>query len=485
MSKRFLFFCFFVFISIFVFANYKFIRIGPSGSYFELNGKAFVPIGFNYGVDWPAFANLWTGNVGGIKWGDPEAVEKTFSEWHSYGVNTLRIFMEDAADPSGSALFENKFGQVNKPLIKVWDYIFEYAKKYDIYLVIEPFDPFWISKNWNESPLNVKNGGPLISLNQFLSNQKIIRDTEFRFKFFIDRWGESSHILAWEINNEIDLWYGKNNSSSINNYIRTISKFITDYEILKFGEHHLITISTAAPVLKAPLANVIYDNKSLDFVTTHLYLPAVNNPTSTVKPAIEVAQAVADNLKKIDCSKPYFDSEDGPINGCSLPSPSIDEYFHNMLWAEFSMGSSSPGLKWPYLSSSYIISVELYKALSDFINSPGIDWLRFKACPAVQNLKIRESKEYVIPFSCGDKNARIVWLLKNTDKDIKNVNFTSLYVTVSDLKNGTYTVELWDTYTGRILDKRDINTHNKEIKLNINLSHRKDVAIKVYRNPES
>ncbi|MGC9219495.1 MAG: hypothetical protein ACP5G8_08905, partial [Athalassotoga sp.] len=357
MRKNLIFLMLLIFIPVFLFGNpakKQFIKICPSGSYFELDGKIFIPVGFNYGVDWPDFSNLWTGNVGGLKWGDPESVENTFKEWHMYGVNTLRIFMEDASDPSGSALFEDPLGNVNESLVKVWNYIFEYAKKYDIYLIIEPFDPFWISKNWAESPLNIKNGGPIDSLDQFLENPKTIEDTEFRFKFFIDHWGDTSHILAWEINNEIDLWYGNNNSEAINKYIKTISEFIKNYEDSKFGQHHLITVSTAAPVLSGNLGHVIYENKYLDFVTTHLYLPAVNNPTNTINPAIEVSKAVIENLNKMGYSKPYLDSEDGPINGWSMPASKNSQYHHNMLWAEFASGACGPGLKWPYLSPSNI-----------------------------------------------------------------------------------------------------------------------------------
>lgn len=148
------------------------------------------------------------------------------------------------------------------------------------------------------------------------------------------------------------------------------------------------------------------------------------------------------------------------------------------------MGSSSPGLKWPYLSFSYMVGLDLYKALSNFVNSPGIDWLNFKACPDVYNLEILDSSDYVIPFSCGDENSRIVWLLKNINKDLKNVNFNSLNVIVSGLENGSYVVEFWDTYSGKILDKRNVNARNRQIEFKVDLSNQKDIAVKIYKTLE-
>ncbi len=463
-------------------SNKQFIKICPSGSYFELNGEIFIPIGFNYGVDWSDFKDLWAGNIGGLTWGNPKEVEGIFKEWHLHGVNTLRIFMEDASDPSGSALFEDPLGHINESLVKVWNYIFEYAKEYDIYLIIEPFDPFWISKNWNENPFNAQNGGPIDSLDQFLENTKVIEDTKLRFKFFIDHWGNTSQILAWEINNEIDLWYGNNNTDDISKYIKIIYDFIKNYEDSKFGEHHLITVSTAAPVLSDNLGKVIYKNKHLDFVTTHLYLPAVNNPTNTINPAIEVSRAVVENLRKMDYSKPYIDSEDGPINGWSLPMADNEEYHHNMLWAEFASGACGPGLKWPYLYPSNITGLDTYGAISKFINSPGIDWLHFKAFPDDNATTIHgKLSDYVIPFSCGDNNARIVWLLKNNTKNLKNVDFSELNLVVSNLKNGVYNVELWNTYNGKLLNLIKILSQENKIKLNLNMNDLNDIALKIYR----
>jgi len=486
MRKKLIFIITLIFIPILLFGNpsqKQFIKICPSGSYFELDGKIFIPIGFNYGVDWPDFSNLWTGNIGGLKWGDPESVESTFKEWHMYGVNTLRIFMEDASDPSGSALFEDPLGTVNESLVKVWNYIFEYAKKYDIYLIIEPFDPFWMSKNWIESPFNIKNGGPIDSLNQFLDNPKTIEDTELRFKFFIDHWGDTSHILAWEINNEIDLWYGNNNTGAINEYIKTISEFIKNYEDSKFGQHHLITVSTAAPVLSGDLGQVIYKNKYLDFVTTHLYLPAVDNPTNTINPAVEVSKAVVENLNKMDYSKPYLDSEDGPINGWSMPTSKNSEYHHNMLWAEFASGACGPGLKWPYLFPSNITGLDTYNAISNFINSPGINWLYFKALPESNNIAASGvTKNYVIPFSCGDNTARVVWILKNSTKDLKNVDFSKVSLIISELEDGTYNIEFWNAQDGTLLKTIKVLSQRNKIEVNLNImDNLNDIALKIYK----
>ena len=458
----------------------QFVKVAPGGSYFEINGKPLICIGFNDSIIWPSLSGLWNNS-------DLKDVSNYFSTLHSYGINTLRIFFEYDQDPTGSTLFEDPLGNVNESLIDVWNNIFKYAKEYDIYLIIEPFDPYWMSQNWAESPFNIKNGGPINSLDEFLTNEQCIKDTEFRFRFMIDHWGDSSHILAWEINNEIDLWYGQN-PDVIAKWIKTISDFIVSYEDKKFGHHHLITVSTAAPILFPPFSNIFYDNKYLDFFTTHLYMPAVKNPTNVIEPAIEVSQAIAYNLSKLNYSKPYLDSEDGPIDNWPLPLDFDAKYYHNMSWAELASGSAGIGLRWPYRIPHDMLYPDLLKTdktISEFVDSPGINWLDFKACYDSYDVKINDPIDnYLIPFSCGDSNARIVWLLKDSRKDLSDVNLSAVEFTISNLDDGTYTIELWNTETGKIINSVTSKTYNRSLILETDLSNLSDIAIKIYKNPQ-
>jgi hypothetical protein len=118
----------------------QFVKVAPGGSYFEINGKPLICIGFNDSIIWPSLSGLWNNS-------DLKDVSNYFSTLHSYGINTLRIFFEYDQDPTGSTLFEDPLGNVNESLIDVWNNIFKYAKEYDIYLIIEPFDPYWMSQN--------------------------------------------------------------------------------------------------------------------------------------------------------------------------------------------------------------------------------------------------------------------------------------------------------------------------------------------------
>ena len=469
--------------SLIVFANTSnnskpFVQISPSESYFEIDGKPLICIGFNDGITWPSLSGLWGDS-------DLKDVKEYFSTIHSYGVNTLRIFFEYAQDPSGSTLFEDPLGHINESLVNVWNHIFEYAKEYDIYLIIEPFDPYWMNENWQENPFNIKNGGYISSLDEFLTNEQCIKDTEFRFKFMIDHWGDSSHILAWEINNEIDLWYGQD-PVAIADWIKTISNFIVNYEDKKFGHHHLITVSTAAPILFPPMADIFYDNKNLDFLTTHLYMPAVKNPTNVIEPAIEVSQAIAYNLSKLNYSKPYLDSEDGPIDNWPLPLNFDSEYYHNMSWAELCSGAAGIGLRWPYRIPHDMLYPQFLatdKVISEFVNSTGINWLDFKAYYDSYDIKIESSmNNYIIPFSCGDNNARIIWLLKDSRKNLDNIDFSNVNLKVSDLNNGVYTIEFWNTNDGSILNSIRLETNDGSLNLDFDFSNLKDIAIKIYED---
>ncbi len=470
-----------------------FVTVAPSGSYFEINGKPLILDGYNEQIVSSNLMGLWTNTkfarvleFAGILNETPEQVDEYFKELHDNGVNVLRIFFEFAQDPSDFSLFENPLGTVNESVVEVWNQIFALAKKYDIYLMIEPYDPYDMvipSTNWQASPFNIVNGGPLKSLDGFLTNPIVIKDAEFRFKFMIDHWGDSSHILAWEVNNEIDLWYGSNNDPAIKSYIKTISDFIVNYEDEKFGHHHLITVSTGASTPAGALADVVYDNDHLDFLTTHLYPPDVANPTSTVESALTASESVLYNLAHLNYSKPYFDSEWGPIDHAELPIQFDSQYYHNVCWAEFASGAAGIGLRWIFRNSLPQEFLQTNKAFSEIVNAPGINWLNFKPLSAATEVELPEQfQKLIIPFSCGNGDARIIWLLKDTQNpEIKNANFQNIDLKVSRFKDGTYTVQFWNTYTGEMIISLNTKTVDGILSFAIELSKMNDVAIKIFQ----
>lgn len=471
-----------------------FVTVAPSGSYFEINEKPLILDGYNEQIVSSNLIGLWTNTkfaraleFAGILNETPEQVDEFFKELHDNGVNVLRIFFEFAQDPSDFSLFENPLGTVNESVVEVWNQIFALAKKYDIYLLIEPYDPYDMvipSTNWEASPFNIINGGPLKSLNDgFLTNPVVIKNTEFRFKFMIDHWGDSSHILAWEVNNEIDLWYGSNNDPAIQSYIKTISDFIVKYEDNKFGHHHLIMVSTGASTPTGALASVVYDNNHLDFLTTHLYPSDVANPTNTIEPALTASESVLYNLKHLNYLKPYFDSEWGPIDHSNLPLQFDSQYYHNVCWAEFSSGAAGMGLRWIFRNSLPKEFLQTDKAFSEIVNAPGINWLKFKPFASAAKIKMPQLfNGLIMLFSCGDQNARMIWLLKDAENpDVKNVNFRNVTLKVSGFQTDNYTVQFWNTYTGEMVKSLNLQTVKGVLSFTTDLSKVNDLAIKIFR----
>lgn len=469
----------------------NFVTVAPSKSYFEINGKPLILVGYNEQIVSADLIGLWSGTrfgrvlefTGQLN-ETPGQVDDYFKRLHENGVNVLRIFFEFAQDPSNFSMFENPFGTVNESLVKVWDRIFALAKKYDIYLLVEPYDPYDMvipSTNWQASPYNVINGGPIKSLDQFLTNEKILKDAEFRFKFMIDHWGNSPQILAWEVNNEIDLWYGRNNAPEIKKWVKTVSDFIINYEDKKFGKHHLVTVSMGASMPGGALGKVLYDNDNLDFVTTHLYPADVANPTSTINPALTASKSVLYNLKQLDYSKPYFDSEWGPIDHSELPIKFDSRYYHNVCWSEFSSGAAGIGLRWLFRNSMPQTFLQTDKAFSEFVNAPGINWLDFKPLPAAGKIRTNGFAGSIIPFSCGNGTARVVWLLKNTEKSgIGTVDFSNVGLEISGFDPGSYTVQIWNTHTGKTVKTMDLEARNGTLSFSLNLSGVDDLAIKIF-----
>jgi mannan endo-1,4-beta-mannosidase len=65
--------------------------------------------------------------------------------------------LEYAQDRSGVSLLEKPLGVYNDSVIKMWDEIVRLAEKYDIYLIVIPWDPFWMYENWDVNPFNEAN----------------------------------------------------------------------------------------------------------------------------------------------------------------------------------------------------------------------------------------------------------------------------------------------------------------------------------------
>ena len=381
-------------------ANEDYVRVAPGGRYFvHSTGAFFTPLGYNHNPDWTGFIECAVGT----KAYDPAAADRFFKRLHDSGVNLIRMMVET---PGSGDLIERPIGKFAPEQVAWLDSIVKLARKYDIKLMITPWDTFWMNRRWDSSPFNIKNGGPIEKKVDFLTKREAIEAEKRRWRYIIDRWGNTGTIFAWELLNESDYWW-EGSPEQVTAWAKEMGDFVRDYEKSKWGRNHLICISTGRPIPGGGWGDPAYRMPGMDLATTHLYLDAANAPSEPIGPAVAIRKGVEYALAQIKDGRPYIDGEDGPINRWIEDGKLDDEVFHNMVWAHMASGGAGSGLRWPY-RNPHILSDGMYHTLglmSKFAKD--VPW--GKLCGELSEIKVTVPEGWVA-CSTGTKEGAIIWV---------------------------------------------------------------------------
>lgn len=441
------------------------------GRYFQDDaGKGFVVIGHNDAITWPGLEELLEG--------DANATEAYVADLRAHGITVSRIMMEYAQEKRG--LLENPVGVFVPKVVNFWDSFIQIAERHNLYLLLTPYDTFWQVLHWRAYPYHHANGGPCYRKSEWLTSLASIQAHKQRWEFVIRRWGGSSTIFAWDIMNEIDL-YWRTNPAQIAQYISKIAAYIRKLEMEYWGRTHMITVSSAAAVPQGELGNVIYNHPDLDFVTTHLYAgEGVKAPTNTIDGALNYSRAVVGSLEALRRVRPYFDSESGPIDAW-IHDPQHDaEYHHNMSFAHLASGGAGSGMRWPYSSPHHLLPGlrDNLLALARFAAS--IDWSRFSSRDISNWISVTD--ENMLTFGCGDEHRLILWFLCDARRGSKHC-MDKTEVTVRDvLLDGRYRVDLWETCDGYRYASLEVVVVDSVLSFTLTAEAQssRDVAVSVY-----
>ncbi|HRW91509.1 MAG TPA: cellulase family glycosylhydrolase [Thermotogota bacterium] len=427
-----------------------FVTIAPNGRYFQHDGTLLVPLGFNDAISWPSLAPVVSG--------DDKGARRYFEEISRSGVNVLRVMFEYAQDRSNVFLMEDPLGQRNDLLLESWDRILELAEEFGMYLIITPWDPFWAYENWDVNPYNRKNGGPIDSFREFLTDPGAIENARQRFSLLVERYGHSENVLAWELNNEIELWYGKifrtpdaTVAREVQQWVQTMSAFIRQRERELYGQAHLVTVSTASPALQGTLARALYNNPSLDFVTTHFYLDGIKKYSDPKTVSEEVVMTIAYHQYVLQTSQPFMDSESGPIDQWPKSAAHDRACFKSFSWSHLASGGTGIGMRWPYTiphrMPSYLLSV--IHGVHAFLEAGGINWLHFGALENSQSMQVEADQPVFFAYSVdtfSENQWAMGWLSSENGKAIQRATLG-----MEGFAAGEFVLEAWDTDAGVVL----------------------------------
>jgi hypothetical protein len=415
-----------------------YITVTQNGRYFQDElGQGFIVIGQNDAITWPGLVELLKGR-------SPEVCEAYIKDLREHGINVSRVMMEYAQFDFG--LMENPMGVYSQSVIDFWDKFIGLAEKHNLYLLLTPYDTFWQVINWKKNPYNAGNGGPCKQMRDWLTSPEVIASHKARWEFMIKRWGGSPNIFAWDIMNEIELYWGCT-PEEIDAYITEMATYIRDLEMQVWGRTHLLTTSAAAPVPCGKLGHVIYNHPLLDFANTHLYGGlGTREPVDTIECAVEMMDGVKMSIQSIYNTRPYLDTESGPIDGWIKNRKFDREYHHNMSWAHLASGGASTGMRWPYTKPHHILPEMRDNLLGVARLAATIDWTTFNSRNVSEN--VRASKPGILKAGCADGKTALIWLL--LDKRVRrSASFNNVDLRIKHVvEDGEYVAEVWETYTG-------------------------------------
>ena len=453
-------------------------------NYFMLeNGEPWTPIGFNESVTWPSLSE------------DPE---KFFIDISSKGINCLRMFFEYAETQEG--LLESRQGIFNQINVNRWKIIFELAERYNVRLLMAPYDTFWQWKNWDFYPYNSRLGGYLNDKSEMLTHPKTLEVHKTRFKFLIENFSNSGVLFGWDLWNEIHPSYSRETADGIDTYISEMSQFVRNYEIELFGKSHLQTCSFHGPDLfkypKLKLTDHIFRNKFLDFADLHIYDDqTISQPKNTVDSAVTLGLYIRESLKEIKDGRPFLCGETGPMNSyeqkIALSNDFDNEYFYNMSWAHLCSGGSGAGMRWPY-RHPHQLTDQMYETLSSVSEfSKIINWNKFNR----ENLSdsiLFDNKNSIKLFACGTDSKFLIFILRSNllnregfyeDDQKKPTPPINVKLTLPNVSMGNYKITSWKASEKKSnLVLQNAEKTAKTVNLTFGAEVRKDLILYIEKN---
>lgn len=272
-------------------------------------GATYYPLGLNV---------AWTGK-------EIPAYGPVFAQMHTDQLNWARVWMTfwdgRALDWAQDKTNNPKPGYLLMDAAKKWDTILDAADKNGVYVQMtlqhhgqytEKTDP-----NWRDNPWNAANGGFLAHPDDFFTDARARHLTKLKYRYILARYGYSTHVMAWELFNEVQ------NIGEANSHFDDVVAWHKEMlEFLRAGDvnHHLVTTSYTVP--GQPLTKI-----GLDFDQPHQYVADIISYFASLRGG----------------DVPLFTGEWGPAD---FKTDLTEDFLHDGLWASLMTPVAGAGQFW-------------------------------------------------------------------------------------------------------------------------------------------
>jgi len=396
-----------------------------------------------------------------------------FEKMVKNGMNYARIWM---APWAFGIEWSDKVGRYD--LKEAWrlDYVLQLAEKKGIYIMLCLVNHGQLrrSDDWSGNPYNKVRGGPLSSPEQFFTNPVAKDYFKKKLRYLVSRYAYSTHLLAWEFFNEVDLTDGYN-PSNVASWHREMAEYLRSID--HYG--HLITTSFSDP----RGGDLIWKTSGLDFTQTHMYGPGINDLGKAISTEVKRKLSVYGKptlFGEFGADWRWFDS---PLYYRDIDGVEI----HEGIWAPSMSGSFGTAMTWWW--DVYVDQFNLYYhygALRRFLanvsfSRSGFTELNYRV---VENGKVNATNVNFEVLGLRNETFAMGWV-RNKDYNWFNaINNYSLRtvggvdVELSGFNAGSYLFEVWDTYSGEKTWATRVESSNGRLVIEVPSFH-KDIAFKI------
>ena len=326
------------------------------------------------------------------------------------------------------------------------DAVFELARENGIYInfCLDNFHD-WRSYDKRESiPYFSENGGPAETISDFFTHELALKHYLRRLRYIIARWGYSTHVMAWELWNEMNYLTWESEPDYMIDWCKRVAVFIRRTD----PNRHLVTTSLGADALWQKL----WEMEEMDFAQYHTYLSSESWMASTEEH--DAVGYITDATAKLEVfGKPYLLAEWG-FHGSNEHNPlnardRFGLHLHDAIWATSLSGAAGTAMPWWW--DNYIGPNDLYYRYAAFSKfAKGIDWTG----QPWKRIQLDVDEETRVIGMMSHKQT-LLWIQnpKNTwyDRLVAGTPAPMLKektLTISPFPAGRYRVEWWDTTLG-------------------------------------
>lgn len=361
----------------------------------------------------------------------------------SHGMTTLRVFVfsdcenEEAADRVQLGCLEPAVGRFDPRVAARFDELFEAAEAHGVYVVVSLFaigfsDDTW--KSWADNPYARERGGPADTAGDFFTDPRARAGAERRVRYFLDRFGYSSHLLAIDLLNEPE-WDGRIPESI---WVPWADALAAQTEKLDPYGHLVTTGPVGLHYNLGGDERSWFDSPYDDLVQWHLYGAATYEPRAH---ALEMTRKVDETRgsgKPVFCGEFAYGGED----------PVTFDHTHTGIWALAFSGAGAVAHSAPpfNVDSDEPMTPERgrhFGVLAGFLE--GLDWDR--GLTPRHDAGVPPGALHV--WELGAPDYRALWLLGPARG--YGAPVVGARVTVRGLPAGRYAVEWWDDVSGLLV----------------------------------